>query len=131
MTIATVGQQAQQWQLIQQILFARLLLLAPRFLPMSGPPGGGANDEEYEGRRIVSRVVGWGTAMTLWHLYPALAYEHSARELGMALFSHPAVSSLGCDFIIGLVSFAVWWGVLWPQQGEEIEIEQRDVKEVS
>ncbi|GAB1731690.1 hypothetical protein NU195Hw_g4734t1 [Hortaea werneckii] len=89
--------------LMPLVLVARLLLLAPRFLPL----------RSYAEDTVAVRAV--RTALPLFALV-MVGYTSVTAFLGddnwlsipRALFSHPAVSSLGCDAVLSLISLALW-----------------------
>ncbi|KAI6869093.1 hypothetical protein KC323_g2833 [Hortaea werneckii] len=89
--------------LMPLVLVARLLLLAPRLLPL----------RFYAEDTVAVRAV--RTALPLFALFmvgytsvTAVLDEDHGLSIPRALFSHPAVSSLGCDAVLGVISLALW-----------------------
>ncbi|KAI7339945.1 hypothetical protein KC315_g979 [Hortaea werneckii] len=90
--------------LMPLVLVARLLLLAPRFLPL----------RLYADDSVAARAV--QTALPLFALvmvgYASLTAILDDEDYGLsiprALFSHPAVSSLGFDAVLSVISLALW-----------------------
>lgn len=89
------------------ILSARALLFVPSLLPLCQ-----ALDEQHARATNPLRLI--DTACLLIAVYPHFPAfgEHGIQGFATALFSHPAVSSLGCDFAICVVSLALW---IWTQ----------------
>ena len=98
--------------LMRVIAAARILLLAPLLLVDTTEPGGPAKGatryDMLDGRAIRKVVVASSLIATISQVYALARDQVSIKEIVKALFSHPAVSSLGCDFVICLVSFALW-----------------------
>ncbi|KAI6833063.1 hypothetical protein KC340_g6684 [Hortaea werneckii] len=86
------------------VLLARVLLLAPQFLPL----------RLYADDSVMVRAV--QTALPLFGLvmvgYTSVTAILDDDDYGLsifrALFSHPAVSSLGCDAMLSVISLALW-----------------------
>lgn len=99
-------------KLILIILVARAVLMAPLFLkagrfattPMSEKvPIDRATGDELQRIVLKSSII-----MTGMKGYQAMQEGFSPQSIVSALFTHPAVTSLGCDFILSAVSFAAW-----------------------
>lgn len=96
--------------LMPVVLVTRLVLLAPRFLPTR-------SHDAWAWRQ--RRSGGWGMMLLLaisavlvgWQVLLVLQEGNLAISILWALFSHPAVSALGCDFVIGLVSLTAWYQI--------------------
>ncbi|KAK6393762.1 hypothetical protein LTR65_002139 [Meristemomyces frigidus] len=90
-------------RLMPLIVFARLLLLTPLSLatPQTDVPGPVAK------KTVLPGVAALALGVIAWQMYSILQ-QHTPGEIGRALFSHPAVSSLGCDAIISVISFVAW-----------------------
>lgn len=90
--------------LMPLVLMARLLLLAPRFLPL----------RLYADDSLPVRAV--QTALPLSTLvvigYTSVTAILGDDDYGLSIlrapFSHPAVSSLGCDAVLSVINLALW-----------------------
>lgn len=98
--------------LMPLILSARILLFAPLFIVEVTRPIGsrqGVKSESSTNWREVVRSCAVPAVMCiLIQAFNNLQDQHSVKEIGGALFSDPAITSLGCDFVISIISFAVW-----------------------
>ena len=93
--------------LIPLILFARSLLFTPLILSRTIGKGQHSDDAPPTGQTQFGSAV-MSVSFALWQI-GLVAYEKkSPLQISSALFDHPAVRSLGCDFLIGMVSFAIW-----------------------
>jgi hypothetical protein len=99
-------------KLILIILAARALLMAPLFLKTGRfatavtsekVPIDRATGDELQRIILKSAII-----MTGMKGYQAMQEGFSPQVIASALFSHPAVVSLGCDFILSALSFAAW-----------------------
>ena len=99
-----------EW-LIPHILLARVLLVIVQLLPWKPPmpkesakrDDGALLDRSALRGHLVLLVTLCGFAQA------SLAFlETPPADIGRALFAHPAVSSLGCDFVISCISYACW-----------------------
>lgn len=90
-------------QLMPLIILARIALVVPGFLPTptAGESGRNTHKQVQGAFAIISMTL------VLGQVYNT-SKEYTTGEIGKALVSHPAVSSLGCDFIISVGSFAAW-----------------------
>lgn len=105
---ATAG---TEW-LIPHILLARNVLVAMQLYRWKQTPDSSGRSEEsnenlmshdglFAHLTLISTLCGFAQT--------SLAFlEHSPAEIGRALFIHPAVSSLGCDFLPSGVSYLCW-----------------------
>ena len=89
--------------LIPLIIVARLLLLGQWLTVETGTGIASAA----LARRMQMPIASMGLLLTLGQTYLALQ-EHTLAEVAWALWSHPAVSSLGVDFILSALSLVVW-----------------------
>ncbi|KAI7504470.1 hypothetical protein KC367_g1040 [Hortaea werneckii] len=89
--------------LMPLVLLARLLLLAPRFLPLRLQA---ENPEKGEWARTALPLI----ALVMFGYASVLAVLDDDHGLSIprALFSDPAVSSLGCDAVLSVISLALW-----------------------
>jgi hypothetical protein len=99
-------------KLVLIILAARAVLMAPLFLKADHfativtsekVPIDRATGDELQ--RIVLKT---SIIMTGMKVYQAMEEGFSPLSIPSAIFSHPAVASLGCDFILSALSFAAW-----------------------
>ena len=99
-------------KLVLIILLARAVLMAPLFLKAGRfatnmttekVPIDRATGDELQRIVLKSSII-----MTGMKGYQAMQEGFSPQSVASALFSHPAVASLGCDFILSAVSFAAW-----------------------
>jgi hypothetical protein len=99
-------------KLVLIILAARAVLMAPLFLKADHfattvtsekVPIDRATGDELQ--RIVLKT---SIVMTGMKVYQAMEEGFSPQSIPSALFSHPAVASLGCDFILSALSFAAF-----------------------
>lgn len=99
-------------KLVWIILAARAVLMVPLFLEAGRfatvmtaekVPIDRATGEELQ--RIILKT---SLIMTGMKAYQAIQEDFTPQAIGNALFSNPAVTSLGCDFILSAVSFAAW-----------------------
>ena len=93
------------------ILVARILLFTPLFLwsfPSSARPSSKPLGEEMMPRRN-KIVAAAGAVLSLSPAFSAIFLDKvSWSDLTGALSSHPAVSALGCDLVICLISSMLW-----------------------
>lgn len=98
--------------LITLILSTRLMLFAPMLIPESRNVGEADRKDSPKARtataRSVSGIVGPMMICMLVQIYLVLTEGWTLGDVASALIEHPAVSSLGCDLIISLVSTAIW-----------------------
>jgi hypothetical protein len=99
-------------KLVLIILAARAVLMAPLLLKASRfatavtsekVPIDRATGDELQRIVLKSAII-----MTGMKGYQAMQEGFSPQVIASALFSHPAVASLGCDFILSALSFAAW-----------------------
>ena len=98
--------------LIPIILVARVLLLAPLFL-CSGQRGDDSNvdkaqDYEVGARNTQVLIAAFALLPTVWQVSKLVQDHSSLKGIIEALFSHPAVSALGYDLVLCLVSLILW-----------------------
>ncbi|KAI7159145.1 hypothetical protein KC349_g4362 [Hortaea werneckii] len=89
--------------LMPLVLVARLLLLAPRFLPLRSYADDSVTVRAVQGALPLSFLVMVGYASLT-----AILDDDHGLSIPRALFSHPAVSSLGCDAVLSVISLALW-----------------------
>jgi hypothetical protein len=99
-------------KLILIILAARALLMAP-FLLKTGRFAAAITSDKVPidratGDELQRIVLKSAIIMTGMKGYQAMQEGFSPQVIASALFSHPAVASLGCDFILSALSFAAW-----------------------
>lgn len=99
-------------KLILVILVARAALMAPLFLK-AGRFAAATTSEKVPvdratGDELQRIVLKSAIIMTGMKGYQAMQEGFSPLVIGNALFSHPAVTSLGCDFVLSALSFAAW-----------------------
>lgn len=111
--LVVAPQTAGTSSLMPLIVVARLLLLAPPTIVQKG--SGTAKAALNRTLQLPIAVI----ALLLVGRQVYTAYgTHSIRDIGSALVSHPAVSALGFDFILSMVSFSVW--TLIPQLMQDL-----------
>ena len=120
----------KKW-LIPLILAARLVLFAPLFLATGEEgtsPAEKKNAEAWMTGEAVQRIVTL-VSLLMTGLKVAQAGQEglSVGKVFSALFSHPAVASLGCDFLLSVVSFVAWVNVR-PREPEKDAAAQKAVK---
>ena len=98
--------------LMPVILVARTLLLTPLYIvaiqePIQSDDSMRRKDTSNE-RRVQTPIAASALLLTLWQVYVVNQDQPSVKIVVGALFGHPAVSSLGCDFVICLLSFTLW-----------------------
>ena len=96
------------------VITLRLLLLCPLYLPMILP---GDSGKEYlkarDAQRIFPRIIGHiGTCSAVWFVVQTVM---TFREVGSnvssvleAIHDSPAISALGYDYVLSLVSAGLW-----------------------
>lgn len=99
-------------KLVLIILAARAVLMAPLFLK-AGRFASTTTSEKVPidratGDELQRIVLKSSIIMTGMKGYQAMQEGFSPQSIASALFSHPAVASLGCDFILSALSFAAW-----------------------
>ncbi|KAK0893671.1 hypothetical protein LTS16_022485 [Friedmanniomyces endolithicus] len=101
--LSVATQVAGTAMLMPLILVTRLLLLAQLLLTRTGTE---------EMKRTTASLMQYPSVVIAQLLIVRQVYlslqEHSLMDIGTALTSHPAVSTLGCDLIISVISFAAW-----------------------
>jgi len=103
--------------LIPTILVARVLLLLPMILPREKPrvhPNQAKLSKE-EGTSLnfthafaQSVLAVLAAVMTAYRAYILFSRGASPHDVEVALVSHPAVTALGWDFLVCVISFMVW-----------------------
>lgn len=105
-SLAAEGEESKY--LIPTILVARLLLVLPFFLPKLGH----SKLPLYKVQLLVCSCAILMTAGVVWLLcdldLASLKYLGVSHDLLPALWSHPAVTSLGFDFLVSAMSAIVW-----------------------
>ncbi|KAK6433025.1 hypothetical protein LTR95_010797 [Oleoguttula sp. CCFEE 5521] len=97
--------------LMPLILAARALLLVPFYLATEIEEEKVKHDEEQLLSSGVQRIVLLtSTVMTLIKSMQIIQEGWTLQGLGRELLSHPAVSSLGVDFLLSIISFT-WWSI--------------------
>ncbi|KAK4974101.1 hypothetical protein LTR66_011079 [Elasticomyces elasticus] len=94
--------------LIPVILVARALLLTPGLLQLYGSPKSTVSPSQSPSNR---RALVWLSCASLavWSFTTLRTLsKHSIYEMASAVNSHPAVSALGYDFLLSIVSWAAW-----------------------
>jgi hypothetical protein len=98
--------------LINVIVAARLLLFSPLLIAESvtvnEPITKTSWDQMLTGKQAQRVVAVAAAACTTYQSLPLLSGRMSMKSLADALYSHPAVSALGCDFVLCLVSYCIW-----------------------
>ncbi|KAI6890444.1 hypothetical protein KC318_g4309 [Hortaea werneckii] len=90
--------------LMPLVLLARVLLLAPRFLPLRFYA-----DDSVTVRAVQTALPLFAVVMVGYTSVTAILHDkNSGLSIPRALFSHPAVSSLGCDAVLSVISLALW-----------------------
>lgn len=110
--IACAQMYAGTEKLVLIILAARAVLMAPLFLK-AGHFATTTTSEKVPidratGDELQRIVLKTSIIMTGMKVYQAMEEGFSPQSVTSALFSHPAVASLGCDFILSAASFAAW-----------------------
>lgn len=100
--------------LMPLIILARLLLLTPLYLARSWGAGDALPDPR---KTVLPGVAALMLGFAAWQAY-LIQQQHTYHEIGLALFSHPALSSLGCDALISAVSFVAWTSSLQIETGK-------------
>ena len=102
---------ARSFGVIPVILITRLLLFAPillfRLRDTEGPYDRGTGPGLMDGHQAQSLFASLASVCLIGQLL-ITTRERPLWDVANALFSHPAVSSLGCDLIISILSFVVW-----------------------
>lgn len=105
---ATAG---RAW-LITTIVIARLFLVSPLFLVKASKPQGadaGIHAKgQVDGEQAQNIILLASSACTAWRVYVVFQSHASGQDVLNGLFSHPAVSSLGCDLILSAFSYGLW-----------------------
>ena len=104
---------AQTSYLMPAVLILRALLLLPLFVPAETGTDRRTESEKHAERgrpwtNTVSIILSGAAALVL-----ASGGGSTPRGLAAALGSHPAVSALGWDFLIGVGSWGVWMARGW------------------
>lgn len=101
--LAVAQQFSQTWALMPLIAAARLLLSSQHFVaqPVKGTPGSAV------AKRMQRPLAVMATLVVGRQLLIALS-EQTLGQVLEALTSHPAVSSLGVDFVLSGLSLFVW-----------------------
>ncbi|KAI7223486.1 hypothetical protein KC333_g357 [Hortaea werneckii] len=90
--------------LMPLVLVARLLLLAPRFLPLRSYA-----DDSVPVRAVQIALPLFAVVMVGYASLTAILDDDDyGLSIPRALFSHPAVSSLGCDAVLSVISLVLW-----------------------
>lgn len=93
--------------LIPLILIARSFLLVPLNFSLASETA--TNNAETPDHTSPWTTLALPVSLAITgQLFVATLDYQSLAPLGRALFSHPAVASLGCDFILSILSTAVW-----------------------
>lgn len=103
-TVIMAGVARLAW-LVPLILFARLLLLVP-ILAVTFGGTRPVNDETVVKRDCSS--IGSVVRLAAIALVGLMLQNGGWTRFGPALFSHPAVSALGCDAVLSLLSLIAW-----------------------
>ena len=93
--------------LMPLILFARLLLFTPFFLSRTIAKRKSSDHTAPTGQAQFGLAL-MSLSFALLQIGLVVWEKRPLLQIGSALFDHPAVSSLGCDFLIAMVSFAIW-----------------------
>lgn len=117
--------------LISLILAARVVLFTPLFLAEEEDgtsPVDKENPEAWISGEGVQRIVTL-VSLLMTGLKVAQTWQEglSMDKVLSALFSHPAVASLGCDFLFSIVSFLAWIN-LRTREPKQDKAAERDVK---
>ncbi|GAB1741541.1 hypothetical protein NU219Hw_g6769t1 [Hortaea werneckii] len=90
--------------LMPLVLLARVLLLAPRFLPLRFYADDSVTVRAIQTALPVSAMIVVGYTF----ITAILDDDDYGLAIPRALFNHPAVSSLGCDAVLSVISLALW-----------------------
>ena len=94
--------------LLPSILTARVALFAPLILCDSKLDVNSAESRVLDGWGMQETLAGNAAHIGAWWVYVFSRDKLTLQTIWQSLFEHPAVSSLGCDLIICILSFAVW-----------------------
>lgn len=101
--------------LMPTILTARLLLFVPSFLPAatrhSEDHATAVENRFFSHRHPQKAVAAFAVGMTVKQVIFVVQGGYSLGGALSALLSHPAVTSLGFDFIVTVLSFTIWVSV--------------------
>lgn len=109
--------------LMPGVLLTRIMLSLPLLLPEASKVDGSNEVEKTKSEVIKSRkvrrdfqtqIVLSVAACMLVQGYAAINTGSTLTSLAWAVLEHPAVSSLGCDMMLSLVSAIVWRGMQRP-----------------
>lgn len=97
--------------LVSVILLARSFLFAPLLLPMktSEPTDSTAAAHNYGMNRNALLMARDCACMTVIAYLSNTVWNHGPAPVTLALREHPAVTTLGYDFILSCVSYALWY----------------------
>lgn len=114
-TLANAQTTAGTKYLIPTILAARVVLLTPLFLASEEdgytPMDREAADAWLTGEGLQSIITLVSLLVTGLKVVQTVQEGWSGDKILSALFSHPAVASLGCDFLLSFVSYMAWTSV--------------------
>ena len=112
------GKSSSHSNLVLLILFARTLLLLPMFIPLYSPSPSrvsAASSRSRTGSTTIGSftvrdiVVIFTAVVTVGSTVHAVREGVSLSELVRAVNTHPAVSALGYDFLISVLSWGLWY----------------------
>ena len=94
--------------LLPSILTARVALFAPFIICDGKLDVNSAASTLLDGWGMQELLVGNSAHIGAWWVYVFTRDKLTPQTIWQSLFEHPAVSTLGCDLIICMVSFAAW-----------------------
>lgn len=95
--------------LIPVILFARMMLFVPLALAQNSSQSTSEKGRTFFTHQLAQQAVAlFAIALTAKQAYLVYQSRATISEIWQALFSHPAVTALGVDFLLSAVSFVVW-----------------------
>lgn len=95
--------------LMPTILAARMLLLVPLFLPSILESREDQLSVLFNQPQAQAAIILFAAMMTTKQVLIVIMNGRSVTSVLVALISHPAVTSLGFDFLITVASFAIWF----------------------
>lgn len=90
------------------ILAARMLLLAPLFLPRILKSRDDRSSVLFDQPQAQAAISVFAAIMMIKQVFVIATNGYSITEILVALASHPAVTSLGFDFLVTAASSGIW-----------------------
>jgi hypothetical protein len=94
--------------LLPSILTARVALFAPFILCDGNLDVNKAESSVLDGWGLQETLAGSVAHVGAWWVYVFSRDKLTLQTIWQSLFEHPAVSALGCDLILCILSFAAW-----------------------